>query len=393
MSGVSNWYGPRGGVRSAGRVRNAVRGYGSNKRRRRMPRSGGEFYGELRQSSRRLGRTESRRGVRYAKHLLRATVQRNIYGMSNWSAYGGKYGAVPLLNFWKANAPQSYLLPVHLYDLTCAPNNVNGTVYDAQCGYTLNCDNVSTSTALLNWQCLGNAVSVVRSGHTSGSTAGVPNASSLLRAASIKLMLYAPTAIPIKYCIQLVQFPDEDYAPASLATVTGVDYPSNWSASGTAGVSLNAPARSWWLNKLQPYARSPVVHSFREGAPKMNVLYTKTIIMNPKETTEVANTKYHQFNLFKALNRQCTYAYEADKRWNVLDASTEVTETADNHCSVHPSKRIFLMIRALAAFGSANTAFVDMNTDISIDGATVKPYTGFGSYDISLRLYHDDVGS
>lgn len=366
--------------------------YGGGNRRRRRGNYSADYRGELAQSSRRLGRLERRRGAKYVKHLVRSAVQRNIYGTQEWSAYGGKYGAVPLINFYDTVTPR-YTLPVHLYDLTCAPNNVGGTVQTAQCGYQLTCSTNVTVGATLSWRALGNPVDVIRSGHTASTSASLPNTSSLLRGASIKMMLYAPTGIPIKYVIQLVQFDDEDYAPTSGIASGSVADAGTSQAVGTTLNVLSQPAASFWLNKMQPYAKSPVVHQFREGVPKMRSLYSKTIIMNPKETTEVSNTKYHQFNLFKALNRQCTYAYEQNTQWNILDA-TEVTDNADNKCCVHPSKRVYLMIRAMAGYGAHNTgSFPGMDTNISIDGSLQKPYVAFGSYDISMRFYHDDMGA
>lgn len=390
MSAIGSWYGPRGGIRS-GMKRNWG-GYGSGNKRRRRGGTSYDFKGEYYQSSRRLGRLERRRGGRYVRHLVRSAVQRNVYGMQNWSSFGGTYGAVPIINYYDSVTTR-YTMPIHLYDLTCAPNNVGGTFQTAQCGYQLTATTNATSGAVTTWRALGNAVDIVRSSHTSTSAAGVPNCSSLLRGASIKLLLYAPTAIPIKYVIQLVQFTDETFAPASGVASGSVADASVWSAEGTALKTNAATETSYWLNKVQPYAKSPVVHQFKEGVSKMKVLYSKSIVMNPKETTEVANTKYHQFNLFKAFNKQCTYAYESNTQWNVLDNSTEVTETADNKCSVHPTKRIYLMIRSMANYGTSAAVFPGMNTDITINGVAAKPYTAFGSYDMSLRLYHDDMGA
>lgn len=390
MSAVGNWYGARGNVRVG--VKRMRGQYGGFNRRRRSGGTTYDFKGELNQSTRRLGRLERRRGARYVKHLVRSAVQRNIYGMQNWSTYGGTYGAVPIINFYDSTTPR-YTLPVHLYDLTCAPNNVGGTTQTAQCGYQLASTTNTTSGATTTWRALGNAVDVIRSGHTAASSAILPNNSSLLRAASIKLMLYAPTAIPIKYVIQLVQFRDETFAPTSNIASGSVAAAGTWQAEGTALYVNDNTQTSYWLNKIQPYAKSPVVHQFKEGVSKMRVLYSKTIIMNPKETTEVSNTKYHQFNLFKAFNQLCNYSYEADSRWNILDTSTEQTEYADNKCAIHPTKRVYLMIRALGNYGTYAGAFPGMGTDITINGVAAKPYTAFGSYDLSLRLYHDDMGS
>lgn len=389
MSGYANVY-PRGNIRVG--MKRGMRGrYGANKRRRREG-TGYDFKGELYQSSRRLGRMERRRGARYVKHLVRTAVQRNIYGMQNWSSYGGTYGAVPIINFYDSVTPR-YTLPVHLYDLTCAPNNVGGTTQTAQCGYQLTSSTNTTSGATTTWRALGNAVDVIRAGHTGTSSAILPNTSSLLRAASIKLMLYAPTAIPIKYVIQLVQFTDETFAPTSNIASGSVAAAGTWQAEGTALNVNDATQTSFWLNKLQPYAKSPVVHQFKEGVSKMRVLYSKTIIMNPKETTEVSNTKYHQFNLFKAFNKQCTYAYEPNSLWNILDNSTEQSDTADNKCCIHPTKRVYLMIRSMGNYGNHAGVFPGMDTNITIGGAAAKPYTAYGSYDMSVRLYHDDMGA
>lgn len=348
--------------------------------------------GELSRSRAKQGRVQSRYTNKYARHMIRSTVERSIYGFQDWGNYGGTSGAVPLLNYSDTVTP-TYTLPVHLYDLTCVPNNVGGTIRTGQIGYQLVASSSTTSGATLTWRALGPAMDAIRSSHASTVSAAYPNGTSLLRAASIKMMLYAPTGIPCKYVINLVQFPDEDFAPQCVLTSGTVANASNYQSPGTILNTLSTTHSSWWLNKMQPFAKNPVVHQFREGAPKMKVIYSKTIIINPKETTEVSNTKYHQFDLYKALNQRCNYNYEADKNINILDDDTEVTEFADNKCSVHPSKRTYLMIRCLGNFGTGAGVFPGMDSNITINSVAAKAYTAFGSYDISLRTYHDDLAA
>lgn len=354
----------------------------------------------------RYGRHENRRSNKYARHVLRAAVKRNVYGGQLWSSFGGLYGAQALQNF-QNSANSNSDLPCHIYDLTSSPNGIAGTIYQNQMQYYMRSP-TTDGTGALQWAAGGGASAntgvignLVKGDLPASFSTDFPGASDLLRGVSVKMLLYCPTKLATRFDIQLVQFTDEDYIPQGTGGATAsaaVVYPGDAVTPGTVDFSMPNDATAWWQNRLQAYDKTPVVHTSNWNGSKMRVLHTRSVILHPKETTESALARTHQLNLYFNMNRQRKFDWGDSTKFSYLTDNTENTAIAQTRCQVEPKARVFLLIRAISGFTSAASAFPGIAGNVNLPaifgGTNPQPaYFVTPSYDISIRQYADSVGA
>lgn len=331
--------------------------------------------GEYAREKRVCGRAVRRKTNFYTRKLVAGAVQRLTFGFEQTSSFGGLSGAEALDNYVDGGP---YIVPCHVYDLTACRNTYNGTTYNAQCGYAPVFSN-NTATGSVRWQTLGNAVNVINIPNTSVSTASLVGQRSILRSIKAKMLFYCPTTIPTRVLVQIVQFTDQRLCPrVSGATVEGLaDYqsPGYLLPSGLAEYQDDFTS-GFWRDMVHPFAKNPTCQVSSGSNKYMKTLFSHSFIMNPKESTEATATKYHQLDIFHRLNRTCNYQWDDPSSYapQTDDATGQVV--ANTRCTVHPRARLFLIVRAISGYSA------------TAHSTTIHP-----SYDITMRMHHDDMGA
>jgi len=362
------------------RPRLAPRVAGGQRRRsqRRRPRRTMESFGQgsLTRSKRSYGRSLRRASNKYARLMLNATANRLVYGLSDYTTFGGPNGARYLEN-WFPGAPGPYYTPCHLWDVTCAPNNVSGFINTAQSGYKL-CFTDPTSGCNLVWLALSNAVEVLNSGHGIASTQSLPNTGSLLRGVSAKFMFYSSATIPSRIRISLIQIRDDRMHPPKI--VSGVqDNVGQHSPDGTAFATItDRSVVSLWQNVVHSYAKNPVCTANNNNVKRqIKVIKSHSFILNPKETSDTSAATYHQFNFYHKFARRMKYNWADDDKVDMRNNDEQFIDAQENKCCVEPKARMYLMVTA----------------DSVYNNGAEQVTSGAPSYDIALRFYHDDLGA
>lgn len=332
--------------------------------------------GTLTRGRRRYGRSIKRGSNAYARLMLRATANRLVFGLSDYTSFGDANGAHYLEN-WFPGAPGPYYTPCHLYDVSSAPNNVDGSQVTAQCGYKLTFTD-PTNGANLVWVSHSNANQVLNSGHTETSTQSVPNNRSMLRGVAAKFMFYSAQTIPTRVRVSLIQINEDKYHPPKTASGTH-DNVGPWVAAGTAYSTVtDRSVVAMWQSAVHNYVKNPVcVGDGNSVRRQIKVLKSHSFILNPKETSDNTSATYHAFNMYHKFSRRMTYNWADQDKVDMRNNDEQFIDAAVNKCSVAPRARLYIMVQA----------------DSKYNSGAAQVTTGAPSYDITLRMYHDDLGA
>lgn len=259
------------------------------------------------------------------------------------------------------------LLPCFLADLTSCPNHVSGSLANPSVLYQLYKSTVvgtdgnigfkvlnglnSTGGIASNW-------SIEKSEHNTSSASAYPGAQSVLAWSQIEMELWGQQQYHTKYTVELVQF-HEDVCPQY-----------DLALANTGG-----QLEMFWDAKMKSYTYSPLYQGNITGysGPKLKVLKRYNVDIDPTSTTETnADPHVKTFRLFFRFNRRCNYGWKKSggNGQNIAefdDVDFAIEQNA-NEVTVHPSARIFLMIRAtdfnvkatLAEQSVANTPSVSL---------------------------------
>jgi len=292
--------------------------------------------------------------------FVKGNVSRTIFGIHTVSRFGGLQGANILSQV--QTAPGAVLAaPLHVYDMTACINTRNGAIITPNNYWVLNFSN-ETTTATASWVNYGFAglnMVLEESPNASSIVQNYPGPSSVLRWGQARMVFYAPTALPVKINVSIVQFLDEDLVPDNRTSATTV---------------LNTRSTAWFQGYMKKKMFSPIETEQAGGFKGIKTLHSETFILNPKETTENEATRYKQLDIFKWFNRDCDYLW--DQTVQTSDASSVPgLQNGGSQNTVHPKKRIFLMINGQAGLSTVNTA-------------TVHP-----SYDLVIRTQHEQLNA
>lgn len=284
--------------------------------------------------------------------FVKDNISKNIYSYRTYSQFGGLYGNIGLLNVSPTTTTGPFQVPMNLWELTSSPNVINGTItYPA-----IRWEPVFSSplaSATLSWTNDG-SLSIENTDNPVTYSTNMPSGSSHLNWIKAKMLFYAPTTLPCRFQIDIVQFKDTRLVPGATAT----DF-----------------SRSFYQAMVKRFAYSPLEDGDTKYQKYLKVLYTQSFILNPKETTESVNTILRQVDIFLRLNRRCTYDWEDTDGMNMISLDNQVNIGANNKTQVHPRARIFMIVRAQAQNG---TAF----------SQTIHP-----SYELVLKTAHSQLNS
>lgn len=379
LSALTSILGKRGGIDQIVRyrARQKLKELTGTEIRRKRDEEMSYGQGTLTRSKRRYGRNVRRGTTKYARLYTRAATQRNVWGLSDYTKFGGVNGSIYLQNWYNTSTGTDYYVPLHLWDVTACNNNVAGTVQGAQVGARLSFNSPIAPTTV-KWRTMSNPLQAINTGHAASSTANTPNAASLYRGFSAKFMFYAPQTIPTRITIRLIQILGDQFHPPKAASGL-TESVGLWQADNTAlPDQASYSTVNFWESAVAQYAYNPVIHGDGNMLKQyMKVVKSHSFILNPKETSDNTATTYHQFTMFHRFNRRNKYNWLDSGVQDLITDDEDIDNRAVNKCCVQPKARYYLMVTGDSVYNT---------------GAT-EVKTGAPSYDISLRFYHDDAGS
>lgn len=311
-----------------------------------------EGWGEYTKRDTALGR-KPRPTLRAAWKLLNQNKSSTVFAHRSYSQFGGNQGAIALANISATSTTGLLEVPCHLWEVTSAVNPVNGVITAPNVAWVPNFSN-PTDTATLTWV-NGRPLSVENADNATNQSIIYPNGSDTLEWIQAKMLFYAPTTLPCRYAIDVVQIKDTRLVPDN-ANVTQF-------------------ACAFWQNVIKRFTFSPLEPGSVKYQKYFRILHSQSFILNPKESTEAVNTIFREVNIFLRLNRRATYDWEDQDRINMVVQDGPVNLDANQKTQVYPRARIYVMIRAMARNGSAFST-------------TIHP-----SYDMVLRMKHSQLSA
>jgi len=293
--------------------------------------------------------------------FVRNNISQTVYGGHFTNKFGGVSGNL-ILPHQQTTTGTTLLAPLNVFDLTSVMNpNAANVVQTPNTSKILNFSD-ETAGGLASWNDSGKNLTLEGSPNATTLVQNYPGPGSVLKWAQMKLLFYAPTALPCKISVRIVQFTDLDLCPD---TTTAVKQ------------TLNARASSWFQAFMKRSMYSPIETNEAGGFKGIKVLHSQTFILNPKATTDGTLTLYKQLDIFKWFNRKCTYD------WNQIAGTSPISnvpavEAGQNSTTVHPKARIFLMIQAQSGYKLGAGSF----------DSTIHP-----SYDMVLRTAHEQMSA
>lgn len=347
--------------------------------------------GTYTQSRRKYGRQMRRNTNKYTRKLVNAARSKFAFQVTKYTQFGTGYGSYQLRNYLDTRAltdtTGGYYMPCHLWDVTAVCNNTlaSDTFVNGQCGYRIGLDSTGTG-AVPRHRTLGPTLDVVNGPGVTTSTQATLRSGSILRGVRAKLLFYCPTTIPVRVRVSLIQLLDQRYHPSknTLGVSSGYTDLGNAQADNTLlpndDASAMVSAAAFWQQVNNSFTRNPVeIGAGNLVRRYMKVLRKEEFVLNPKESTDATATTYHMLDLYHKFNRYQNYQWEDYNRQSMVTDDSYANQRGLIRPCVQPRARIYLMIQA---DGKYSSGAADPPVDDSANSC---------SYDIALRMYHDDI--
>lgn len=296
-----------------------------------------------------------RKTLKAAWRKLKVAEHKTIYRVAQVSEFGGVNGKRYLNNSNAATDVALMQVPVHLYDITACVNKNGSTVTAPNVFYRLDFSN-RTETGTRQWA--QSDPLVIETTDSVADEGQYPGAGDTLKWYNARMIFYCPTTRSTKISIDFVQFKDERLVPTNSVASTFAD--------------------AFWQYMAKKYVTSPLEVMSTQYAKYYKVLKTMSFEMDPKDSDTAVNTRLKEVNIFMKLNKYCKYDWNMDDKVTMrppgavtADDNSGQINIGDNDAFVHPTKRIYMIIRGLA------------NNNVAADQSTVHP-----SYDILHRVCH-----
>lgn len=282
-----------------------------------------------------------RKNLRGAWKVLGQNISSNVYAFSNISPFGGANGALYLPNTSATPSSGATACPMVLYEVTTAPQP-GATTPNIRWVPTLS---NPTATGTLSWS--ADSVLTVVNSDNGTANATYPMGNDTLEYIKAKLMFYCPSTIPSRIQVDLIQITDTRLVPEVGATT--------------------AFATAFWQAQMKRFMYSPLEVGDYKYQKYIKKLFSDTFIMHPKETTEAVAATMRELNVFKRLNRKCTYNWEDNDPMAMLSNDPQINTGAALKTSVHPRARIYLMIRGQSVNAVSPNSASHPSYDIRLD--------------------------
>jgi len=290
-----------------------------------------------------------RHNLRYVDRMLSAHTERVQFYATQMSAFGGTNGANYLAN--KQAADGAILqAPIKLFDVTSCMNVINNAVVAGQCAQDLWFTN-ETATATVQWQGYNSQKWALNNApEASVGYDNFPNEKSYLEWVNARFMFYAPTGLPTKIQIDLVQFKDDRLVPSAPLTGEALGY------GGVAAATSDAFTAAFWQYMLKKFMYNQIEPMDNTFKKYYKVIKSMTMYLDPKETTDASNTRYREVNFFANLNKRLNYRWQETDRVNMDASDTQINTDVSNLTEVHPRYRTYIMVRAVAKQATTNSS-------------------------------------
>lgn len=306
--------------------------------------------------------------------LLSAKLNRVNHRWQNITNSASGTGAYILNYFLDTAAAQSSFIPVYLFDLSCAQQQIIDGVQTFGCPASrlrrngISNDYFTEPVLGRNSDDNGDAAA-----WTLERNAGLTNTKeyeqSLIETVSIKLLLYGARKFPSQVKVQIVSF-SEGYTPNAYQSL---------SVAGPATVSEAEPSISgtdealfdWnamWMQHVAPLIGNPIGTRPYATRQLMKVHKSKTYDFQPKESIDLDITGdqvavFFNYKMYKTVDytrsqtvSDVTVAEEANpNEWSIRDSK-------ELEVHARPEQRMFLMVSAMT---SQNTFGVPSSADIA----------------------------
>lgn len=351
----------RVGVKSKRRTASVTK---NTKRRRETKHAIGEYS----KVSVALG-SKPKQTLSAAWQLLNQNKNGLIFNASAYQQFAGTTGICGLWNVSTSPTTGALACPVHLWDVSAVVNTNAGATQTPVVQYLMS-QATPLSSSAVSWNTGGYSPVAGATLNTEKSSAALntyqstPTASSTLEWVQAKLLFYAPTTIPCRVSVQLVQFTDARCAP----------YDPNIDKYRVS--PLGQFHTSFWQSMAKQYTFNPLETGDASYKKYLKVLASEDFIFQPKETTENVQAIMRQVNIFKRLNMFAKYDWSEDGPINGgLLASGIQQDVGNVNYQLHPQKRVFLMIRAQAN----NTTGYNQSVHPSYDIVVRSKHTQFST--------------
>ena len=298
-----------------------------------------------------------RKSNRNLWRVVDSNSERIKFGYTSITPYGGVRGG-NFLTHYQTTPGTNIIAPLHMYDITSAPNVVNNVATFPPSYYELNFNQEIPSA--VTWTA-STLYQIQNAPHAQSINSDYMGGRSMLEWLKVKMLLYAPGTIPVRINVELVQLTDQRLHPADAATF------------GTQPFVVG-----FWEYMSKQYMTNPICEMDTRYSKYVKVLKKFSFYMDPKEagTETNVNTHYKKVDIFKWFNRRCRYD------WNDGDIASlaftnagagdfQVNNDEKMDTKVHPKARIYLMVRGQS------------NLSTSINDTTVWP-----SYDMNVSIQH-----
>lgn len=320
----------------------------------------------------------SRSGQRMKKNLanlykiVEGETTKNYYQFDSVNAMYTK-GANNIINQVQTGSLTG-VAPMHMVDLTCVPNMVNGVVTQPNLYHCyMNAQAVTTQTTLMgntsytpiSWTQIAEstALSVVNTtAYPSTAPESYPCEKDRLLWSDIRLNLYGALNVPLTWHIWILKFKKPWLVPTSGITGT---------------TDEQAEKSAFWLAFGKPLVYNPILVQDQKHLKDVQILKHDKFTMSPKLTTEPANNSTYAHvktvKYFQEWDKIVDYSWQDEGQpatGFASDALVEVSQ-AETRCFVTPKERIIMVIAAEAFTQGA-----------------FNPATN-GSYDIMVKSCHE----
>lgn len=287
--------------------------------------------------------------LRQAYKLLKSGISKIQYVNYDYTNQFGANGGTYLSNRQTALGAE-LLCPMYMWDMTSVLQRQGTTNFVPNVRWRVVLGNETITPGSLTWRAEG-AISQLVSQTSPGDPLSQVNyvgERGILDWINAKFLFYAPTVIPIRIQVDLVQFRDDNLMPTDNSSGT---YPVNQSTT-------DARVIAFYQYLLKKFMWTPLESGDQMHRKSIRYLKRMTLYMDPKESTDGTATRYKELNFFANLNRMCDYRWDARDLMAMTTDDTQFASNLQNRITVEPKKRVWLILRATSSY---QTAAVDTN--------------------------------
>jgi len=295
---------------------------------------------------------------------------------------GGAYALINFVSTLTPTNPFNLYVPLHVYDITCINNVINGSVTNSTpmwgmtlsgtvgAGPTFPVSSVGfsplTGYNLAGTSSTSSALQLEKSEYLTVQ----PTEHNLQEWVNIKMLCYGATNIATEWKLTVFQLKDDEFHPYEIAESTGVDLAAYPEAQG---------ATNFWEGFASKSFKHPMAQLDIDYKKHMKVLKEITFTQQPRLTNESDAVLGHckQVNMFIPVYRKNNYKWvEPGLDPNLENVNAEAAQLEQLSCYLKPKSRIYFAVQA---------------TNVTAPSAVVNTTAYCPTYDIQLRYKYTNL--